>query len=84
MSEFVIYSTSNKKFKRVCAQVVEQSESSHKTFCCMFEVVYVAPSYGQQLGVMQHQNHEMLFYIISNALLMQNANSSRVMNSSLR
>ena len=37
----------------------------------MFAVVYVPSSYGQQLGVMQHQDHEMLLYVIPNALHMQ-------------
>jgi hypothetical protein len=32
-----------------------------QTLCCVFAIVYVVPSYGLQLGVMQHQNHEMLF-----------------------
>ena len=43
----------------------------NKTLYCVFAVVYVSSSYGQQLGVMQHQDHDMLFYIIPNALLMQ-------------
>lgn len=50
----------------------------------MFAVVYAASSCGQHLGIMQHQDHEMLLYIIANAILMQNLNNSRVMNLSLR
>lgn len=60
-----------KKFNNLHQCLLQSSHIFNKTLYCVFAVVYVSSSYGQQLGVMQHQDHDMLFYIIPNALLMQ-------------